>query len=82
MQQKDVLTELHTYISSDPKPADVKETECTLRYLEACNLLFEKGLLSHDKVSSRERQVLRNIKAGYDFFSTWLDQVYTKGAHI
>ena len=52
MQQKDVLTELYTYISSDPKPADVKETECTLRYLEACNLLFEKGLLSHNKVSS------------------------------
>lgn len=81
MQQKDVLTELYTYISSDPKPCDVKETECTLKYLEACHLLFEKGLLSHNKVSSQERQVLLNIKTGYNFFSTWLDQVYNKGAH-
>lgn len=38
MQQKDVLTELYSYISSDPKPPDLKQTECTLKYLEACNL--------------------------------------------
>ena len=79
MQQKDVLTELYSYISSDPKPPDLKQTECTLKYLEACNLLFENGLLSHNKVSSKERQVLLNIKEGYNFFSTWLDQVYRKG---
>ena len=81
MQQKDVLTELYSYISSDPKPPGMKETECTLKYLEACNLLFEKGFLSHNKVSSHERQVLLNVKAGYNFFSNWLDEVYRKGTN-
>jgi hypothetical protein len=61
VQQKDVLTEIYSYISSDPKPPDSNETECALKYLEACNLLFEKGFLSHNKVSSHDRQVLMNI---------------------
>ena len=69
MQQKDVLTKLYSYISSDPKPADMK---CTLKHLEACNLLFEKGFLSHNKVSSHKRQVLLNVKAGYIFSPTGL----------
>ena len=79
MQQKDVLTEIYSYISSDPKPPDSNETEYALKYLEACNLLFEKGFLSHSKVSSHDRQVLLNIKAGYQFFCSWLDQIYAKG---
>ena len=78
------LPELHakyaTDISSDPKPPDMKETECTLKYLEACNLLLEKGFLSQNKVLSQERQVLLNVKAGYNFSPTGLTK-YTDKVH-
>ena len=45
----------------------MSETECTLKFLEACNLMFEKGFLSHDIISVRNKQVLINIEKGYDF---------------
>ncbi len=45
----------------------------TLRYLEACNKLFERGFLSHDRVTSEHSQVLKNIDIGMSFFKEWLD---------
>ena len=38
-------------------------------YLEACNRLFEEGILSHSIVSSSEQKVLVNMKIGFEFFS-------------
>ena len=40
-----------------------------LSFLEACNKIFEQGLLSHDKVTACDSQVLTNIKEGYQFFT-------------
>ena len=76
-----MLTELHTYVSEIPRPhpLSVSETECTLKFLEACNLVFEKGFLSHEIVSVRNNQVLANIEKGYDFFCKWLEGVYKEG---
>lgn len=34
------------------------------KYLEACNLVFEKGLLSHRRVNNRWSPVLANIRHG------------------
>ena len=37
-------------------------------YLEACNKLFEDGILSHNIVSSSEQKILLNMKTGFEFF--------------
>lgn len=36
-------------------------------FLEACNLTFEKGLLSKWRIKSMESSVIQNIKKGMDF---------------
>lgn len=76
-----MLTELHTYVLEVPRPHPliVSETECTLQFLEACNLMFEKGFLSHDIISVRNKQVLINIEKGYAFFCKWLKGTYKEG---
>jgi len=61
LQQEKVLGELHWYIHQDPPPKDVSITKETLLYLEACNLLFEEGFLSHERVRSADAKVLANI---------------------
>ena len=43
--------------------------QCVAEYLEACNRLFEEGILSHI-VSSSEQKVLVNMKTG---FQLWKD---------
>ena len=62
-----------------PQTSGANEAECTLKYLEACNNLFEKGFLSHDKVSASNKVVLANIERGYKFFCKWLDGIYKQG---
>ena len=44
----------------------------TAQYLEACNLLFEQGILSHSIVSST---VLENMKKGYEYFKEWYQEL-------
>ena len=43
----------------------------TAEYLDACNLLFEQGLLSRQRINNRESPVLANIKRGMSFFEEW-----------
>ena len=57
------------------------EAECTLKFLEACNLMFENGFLSHDRVSISNKQVLANIDEGYEFFCKWLDGIYKRSMY-
>ena len=73
-----MLTELYSYIHQDNEPEDVKSVGCTLQYLEACNLLFKRGFLSHDRVFDGESEVMINIDKGYLFFQTWLDTILSK----
>ena len=42
-------------------------------YLEACNLLFEQGFLSHDRVRSADAKVQVNINKGFKYFTDWRD---------
>ncbi|XP_065889322.1 uncharacterized protein [Dysidea avara] len=78
MQQEQVLGELHWYINQQPSPADAGTAMETLEYLEACNLLFERGFLSHDRVRSTSAEVLQNINNGFSYFTNWLDSLLTK----
>ena len=73
------MTELNGYIQSNPPPCDTPMVKATLKYLTACNQLFEKGFLSHDKVSGTDAKVLDSIKMGFSFFSTWLKSLLDEG---
>lgn len=79
LQQQNVLSELYHYVHQTPTPEDSFSAMTTLSYLEACNKIFEQGLLSHEKVSSSDHQVIINIKDGYQFFKGWLDEIYEMG---
>lgn len=75
MQQEAVLTELHAN-------QDSPSVKYTLKYLTACNMMFERGLLSHERVSSHDTKVIDNISSGYSFFSDWLQKTLAKGTYI
>ena len=66
-----VLSELYDYTVQNPPPADVESVRATLKYLEACHKMFEKGLLSHEKVCTTDSKVMRSIREGYSFFVNW-----------
>ena len=78
-QQQEVLSELYSYAHQEITPRDSFSTKVTLSYLEACNKIFEQGLLSHEKVTSSDHQVVLNIQEGYQFFMKWLDEIYEIG---
>lgn len=40
-------------------------------FLEACNLIFENGLLSRRRINSLQSPVIQNIQKGMDFFEKW-----------
>jgi len=42
----------------------------TAKYLDACNLLFERGILSRRRINGIDSQVLTNIRNGMKFFET------------
>lgn len=79
LQQEQVLAELFDYVSQSPPPDDSFSTICTLKYLEACNKLFEKGLLSHSKIRGLDSEVLDNINQGLSFFLNWLESIHDEG---
>ena len=54
----------------------------TLKYLEACNKMFEKGFLSHLKIVDMNSEVLTSINEGYQFIIDWINQIREKGKSI
>ena len=40
-------------------------------FLEACNLIFEKGLLNKRRINSMNSSVIQNIKKGMAFLEKW-----------
>ena len=51
--------------------SDVETSTNTGEYLEACNVLFEQGMLSHRRINSKNTPVLTNIRKGMAFFEQW-----------
>jgi len=72
---------LHHYLTSDPAPDDAASVKLTLQYLEACNKIFEKGLLSHDKICDVDSKVLNSIGAGFSFFEKWHEELSQGGKY-
>lgn len=51
--------------------SDVGPNQNVVDFLEACNLLFEQGMLSRRRINYKNSPVLTNIKKGMAFFEQW-----------
>ena len=80
MQQDKVLTELADYLAtSHPDNANVKASR---DYLAACNLLFEKGTLSHVPVKGPDSEPLACVATGFKFFENWMSSLISSHPHF
>lgn len=59
------------------KKADMmnENHELTASYLQACNFIFEKGILSHEKISSPNSKSLTNMACGMKWFFEWKQEL-------
>ena len=48
-------------------------------YLEAVNKIFEKGLLSYEKVTDGNDEISANITEGLEYFIEWCNEAIEKG---
>ena len=71
--------ELFHYISQTRPPMDAPSSQCTRKYLEACNRLFKMELLCHTKIRDESSEVLTSINEGYLFFLKWIESLMKEG---
>ena len=62
-------------------PYDSESVQQTRDYLEACNLLFEQGMLSHKQIKDMQSEVISNIRNGFKFFTNWYDALENPNFH-
>ncbi|XP_068710856.1 uncharacterized protein [Montipora foliosa] len=74
MQQRYMIAALNEYASEQPQPADTATVSETAKFLHACNLTFEKGVLSHAFISSENSSILKNVKSGWQYFVEWAEE--------
>ena len=74
-----MISELKEYSTSIPPPPYAANISLTIQYLEACNQLFERGILAHVRIWNGDSAILRNMEKGYKFFTSWLDGLLEKG---
>ena len=43
----------------------------TAKYLKACNMIFETGILSHERITSSNSTPLINLEQGLSWFLNW-----------
>ena len=66
-----MISGLKGYAQTEPHPPDAAMVMKTAEYLEACNLIFERGILSKKIIRSMDSPVICNIKRGFQFFTNW-----------
>jgi len=69
-----MISALKAYSETEPRPPDAAMVAKTAEYLEACNLIFEKGILSKKIIRSMDSSVICNIKKGFLFFTDWYNR--------
>lgn len=68
---------------ADKNEDEKAEHMATFRYLKACNLLFEEGILSKTPISSISSPLQKNMKDGFTYFMKWKEDVASlKGGKI
>ena len=50
-----------------------------VKYLEACNMLFENGILSHTPILSASSTAITNMENGFKYFCEWKDNLSAQG---
>ena len=65
--QNHEIAELKEYIHTE-SPHVLSSQDLTVQYLQACNKMFENGLLSYTPIRSTDSTVLHNIDEGFHFF--------------
>ena len=48
---------------------------CTSEYLQACSMIFEYGILSHEKIQSATSRPLANMAEGMKWFYNWKEEL-------
>ena len=74
-----MISALRGYSESQPTPPDANSVTITANYLEACNLIFERGILSGQRVKGMKSPVIENMKDGSQFFVDWFQKHKEKG---
>ena len=74
-----MIAALNEYASEQPQPADTATVSETAKFLHACNLTFEKGVLSHAFISSENSSILKNVKSGWQYFVEWAEEHHNTG---
>ncbi len=64
-----------------PPPPYAPNVALTVKYLEACNKIFERGFLGNVRIWSGDSIILHNMEEGYRFFCAWIDGLLKKGKH-
>lgn len=60
---------------ADSRPEERQERLAVFHYLNACSLLFQNGILSHESADKCTSRALQNIRNGYNFFKVWKDSI-------
>ena len=67
-----MIIALKGYAQTQPHPPDAAMVMKSAEYLEASNVIFERGILSKKIIRSMDSPVICNIKrAGFQFFTNW-----------
>ena len=65
------------------KKEELRETHLlTAEYLQACNLLFENGILSHEKITPVSSKALLNMAEGMKWFMKWKEELQDEPGHF
>eukprot|EP00794_Sanderia_malayensis_P001108 gene1108-455_t len=78
LNQDNVLTELYDYVHKG-EGTDCVSTNLSGDYLAACNKIFERGILSNEKITINDMSIMQNILEGYTFFEDWWENLYNGG---
>ena len=76
-----MIAELKEHMTTIPPPPYAANVALTVQYLEACNKMFERGILGHVRIWSGDSTILHNMEEGYKFFRTWINGLLQKGKH-
>ena len=69
-------------MTTTPAPRYAPNVALTVQYLEACNKIFERGILGHVRIFSGDSIILSNMEEGYHFLCTWLDGLLKKKGNL
>ena len=64
-----MISALRGYAESEPIPPDPAMVMKSTEYLEACNLLFEKGILSKKIIRRMDSPVISYLRKGFKYFT-------------